>query len=184
MMLVPTRMRDGTRPSAELSPGVVPPVILPMAWRGGLPGLRFGACCSPRPRQPTTLCIFAVGQAGRLPGARAAAVQRGPGRHPNLPPGLPQPDRFPGIQTEVLLILTCAYLNIQQCDDEEKLFLVPQRVSCFLFTKEGGRRHHYLSRWSVTSTACFAEGQGADNFCGCSTDSSCPRGAEAVVRKH
>lgn len=103
VMLVPTRMRDGTRPSAELSPGVVPPVILPMAWRGGLPGLRFGACCSPRPRQPTALCIFAVGQAGRLPGARAAAVQRGPGRHPNLPPGLPQQDRLPGVPPTVSL---------------------------------------------------------------------------------
>lgn len=101
VMLVPTRMRDGTRPAAELSLGA--PSEPPMAWRGGSPGLRFGVCCSPRPRQPTALCIFAVGQAGRLPGAGAAAVQRGLGRHPNLPPGLPQQDRLPGVPPTVSL---------------------------------------------------------------------------------
>ena len=59
--------RDGPRPSAELSPGA--PGDPAVAWRGGSLGLRFGACCSLRPQQPTALCIFAVGQAGCLPGA-------------------------------------------------------------------------------------------------------------------
>lgn len=65
-----------------------------------------------------------------------------------------------------------------------KTFLCSLESLCFLFTREGGHHHHYLSCRSGISTTCFAEGQGADNFCGCSTDSSCPRGAEAVVRKH
>ena len=68
-------------------------------------------------------------ETGPTPGAGSAPLQWSPGRDPHLPPGVPQPDRFPGIQTEVLLPLTCAYLNIQQCDDEERLFLIPWRVS-------------------------------------------------------
>lgn len=86
-------------PSAETSPDA----CVDPRWPGkaGHPGLRFGACCSPRPRWSIALSAFAVRQAGRLSGAGAAAVQRGVGRHSYLPAGLPQQDCLPGVPTTV-----------------------------------------------------------------------------------
>lgn len=40
---------------------------------------------------------------GTQPGPAPAAVQWGPGRHPHLPKGLPQPDPVRGLQTKVQL---------------------------------------------------------------------------------
>lgn len=66
----------------------------------GRSGLRFGACCTEAP-WPIVLSASAVWQAGCLPGAGAAAVQWGVGRHPYLSPGLPQQDRLPGVPPTV-----------------------------------------------------------------------------------
>lgn len=43
---------------------------------------------------------------GPAPSAGPASLQRCPGRDQDLSPGIPQPDCFPGIQTEVLLTFT------------------------------------------------------------------------------
>lgn len=74
-------------------------------------------------------------ETGSTPRARPASLQWCPGRDQDLPPGLPQPDSFPGIQTEVSLTFPCcicvqAYLSMNENADKRReafLCMVPAK---------------------------------------------------------
>lgn len=104
-----TRLPEHTGYSCGLPSAGVPAGCRDSHPRGRLPcGVPRGLPCllpsTPGAKaRPPRLSPSPVWQAGSPSGAGPAALQRGPGGHPDLPPGLPQQGGLPGVPAAVSL---------------------------------------------------------------------------------